>query len=70
MRNQHHNVTDPIPGPSSALSPSRIGNYEQGIRRLQIEQAHVFAKIFRLHAAYFVAAISRKEADVLTAMQG
>ena len=56
-------------GSAAGFSPSRIGNYEQGERRVSNEEAEVFAQVFGLHPAYFLAAISEQEARVLSAMR-
>lgn len=56
-------------GRARGLSPSRLGNYEQGTRRLDVEEAEILSGVFGLPAAYFLAAITRYEADILVAIQ-
>jgi transcriptional regulator with XRE-family HTH domain len=51
--------------PANALSPSRIGNFEQGTRRIGFEEAQVLEKLFHMPAAYFMGVISEDEARVL-----
>lgn len=53
-----------------ASSPSSIGMYEQGRRRIGFEEAEVFAKLFPEwpHPAYFMGVITDKEARVLIAL--
>lgn len=55
--------------PVGALKPSAIGNYEQGSRRVNWEEAVALAKVFtEFPPAYFMAVISEAEAAVLSAM--
>lgn len=52
-----------------ALTPSRIGNYEQGTRWLGWAEALTLARIFpEHHPAFFLAVISEQEARVIQAM--
>jgi transcriptional regulator with XRE-family HTH domain len=56
--------------PSGALTPSRIGNYEQGTRWIGWDEALVLSRIFPdYHPAYFLAVITEQEARVLKAME-
>ena len=50
------------------LSPSRIGNFEQGTRRIGYEEAIVLQRVFRRPAAWFMAAITYPEAKLLAAL--
>jgi transcriptional regulator with XRE-family HTH domain len=61
--------SDADDGASSGYSPSRIGNYEQGTRRLGIEEAELFGRTFDLPAAYFLTVIDEHEARVIQAMR-
>jgi transcriptional regulator with XRE-family HTH domain len=57
-------------GTANGFSPSRIGNYEQGERRLGIEEARILARVFEgLHPAYFLCAVDERTARVLYAME-
>lgn len=56
--------------PKGALTPSRIGNYEQGTRRVGWEEAQTLARIFPAYPpAYFMGVITEREARVLAAME-
>lgn len=57
-------------GRAHGISPSRIGNYEQGSRRIEVEEAEIFGEIFEMPAAYFMCLISEREARVLQALRG
>lgn len=53
-----------------ALAPSRISNYEQGLRRIGQDEAVVFERIFDEYpAAYYMGVISDAEARVVAAMR-
>jgi len=55
--------------PRGALTPSRIGNYEQGTRWLGWEEALTLARVFpEYHPAYFLGVITDQEARVLHAL--
>ena len=56
-------------GKAIGLSPSRIANYEQGTRRLDVEEAEILSDIFELPSAYFLNTVSVHEARVLQAMR-
>ena len=62
-------AADDDAGKAKGYSPSRIGNYEQGIRRLGIEEAEVFEDTFGLPSAYFLTVIDEREAQVVAAMR-
>jgi transcriptional regulator with XRE-family HTH domain len=52
------------------LSPQRISNFEQGTRRVRLEEAETIAAVFtEFPAAYFMGAIDEKEARVVMAMR-
>lgn len=53
----------------NALSPSRIGNFEQGTRRIRHEQARILERVLRQPAAYFMGLISEHEARVIEALR-
>ena len=58
-----------IPG-SPGLSPSRIANYEQGTRRIDVEEAEVLASVFHAYpAAYFLCVVDEQEAKMLQLMR-
>lgn len=63
------NQSDDDDGASKGFSPSRIGNYEQGTRRLGHEEAEVFGRTFNLPAAYFLVAVDEHEAEVIAALR-
>lgn len=56
--------------PDTGLSASRIGNFEQGTRRIGHEEAEMFGRVFEIPAAYFMALIDAKEAEVIAALRG
>lgn len=57
-------------GKARGLSPSRIANYEQGTRRLDLEEAQILADAFdALHPAYFLCAVDERQARVLYALE-
>ena len=51
--------------PRGALSPSRIGNYEQGTRLIGLEEAEIFSNLFEVPAPWFLGVVDRKEAEIL-----
>ena len=53
----------------NVLSPSRIGNFEQGTRRVRHEQAQILGRIFGRPTAYYLAAVTEQEAAVIDAMR-
>jgi len=54
----------------AGLSPTRIANYEQGTRRMGVEEAELLATIFtEYHAAYFLGLIDEREARMLALMR-
>lgn len=54
----------------SGLSPSRIGNFEQGTRRIRLEEAEILARVFTNYpAAYFMGAVSKRESKMLIALR-
>lgn len=62
-------VEDAEAGQAKGLSPSRIANYEQGLRRIGHEEAEIFGRIFAKPAAYFLVVIDEHEAEILIAMR-
>jgi transcriptional regulator with XRE-family HTH domain len=63
-------ITDADDGRARGLSPSRIANYEQGTRRIDIEEAEILARLSDgLTAAYFLCVVDEREARVLHAMR-
>ena len=54
----------------SALSPSRIANFEQGTRRVGHEEAQILATLFvSFPAPYWMGVLSEQEAAVIAAMR-
>lgn len=53
----------------SALSQSRIANFEQGTRRVGLEEAQILAAVLDRPAPYFMAVISEQESAVLAALR-
>lgn len=51
------------------LSSSRIANYEQGTRRVGIEEAEVLAAVLGHVVPYWMGVITDQEAAVLTALR-
>lgn len=52
------------------LSPSQIGNFEQGTRRVRHEEAEILAAVFADYpAAYFMALVDKREARLLAALR-
>lgn len=63
-------VADADVGKAKGLSPSRIANYEQGTRRIAVEEAEILASLSDgLTAAYFLCAATEREARVQYAMR-
>lgn len=56
-------------GKAVGISPSGIGNYEQGTRRFSNEEAEMFGRAFDLPSAYFLVAVDEHEAEVILAMR-
>jgi transcriptional regulator with XRE-family HTH domain len=56
-------------GASKGLSPSRIGNYEQGTRRLGVEEAEILCAVFGPPSGYFLTVLDEHEAMVLTVVR-
>jgi hypothetical protein len=56
-------------GKAIGISPSQLGNYEQGTRRFQQEEAEQFSRVFGLPSAYFLVVIDDREAEVLMAIR-
>lgn len=53
----------------SALSQSRIANFEQGTRRVGLEEAQILAVVLGRPAPYFMGVVTEQEAAVLAAMR-
>ncbi len=53
-----------------SLSPSRIGNFEQGLRRIGAEEAMILERVFHVPAPYFMGALNERETDVIAALRG
>lgn len=53
-----------------ALSQSRIGNFEQGTRRVGIEEARILERVFHVPAPYFMGLLDPRETDVIAALRG
>lgn len=54
----------------NALAASRLANFEQGTRRVGLEEAEILARVFGdLPAPYWMGVISEQEAAVLAAMR-
>lgn len=53
----------------NALSQSRIANFEQGTRRVGLEEAQILAAVLGRPAPYFMGVITEQEAAVLAAMR-
>lgn len=48
------------------LSPSQIGNFEQGTRRIGHEEADILTRIFSDYpAAYFMGLVDKREAEII-----
>lgn len=56
-------------GKATGISPSAVGNYEQGTRRFSLEEAEVFASVFELPSAYFLVVVDEHEAEVILAIR-
>lgn len=54
---------------AKGLSPSRIGNYEQGTRLIDHEAAAILAKVSGLPEAYWLVVLDEREAQVIVAMR-
>lgn len=54
----------------AGLSPSQIGNFEQGTRRIGYEEAEILAGIFKDYpAAYFMGLVDKREAKLLVVLR-
>lgn len=53
----------------TALSQSRIANFEQGTRRVGLEEAQILAGVLERPAPYFMGVISEQESAVLAALR-
>jgi len=63
-------ITDADLGQAKGLSPSRIANYEQGTRRIDVEEAEILAALSDgLTSAYFLCVATEREARVIHAMR-
>lgn len=62
-------LEDAEAGKAKGISPSRIGNYEQGTRRFKNEEAEILGEVFGLPAAYFLVVLDEHEAEVIIAMR-
>lgn len=62
--------TKPSRAQPTALAPSRIANFEQGTRRVGLEEAEILARTFRDYPApYWMGVISEQEGAVIAAMR-
>lgn len=59
-----HKADNPV-----GISGSAIGNYEQGTRRITIDRALIFERVFGLPAAYFLCLLSKEEALIIKTMR-
>lgn len=59
----------PTQAQPNALGPSRIGNFEQGTRRVGLEEARILERVLERPAPYFMGVISEREAAVLAALR-
>lgn len=52
------------------LSPSQISNFEQGTRRIRLEQAEILASVFTEYASvYFTGGVDEREAKMLAVLR-
>ena len=63
------NPDKPSRAQKSALSQSRIANFEQGTRRVGLEEGEILAKALGMPAPYFMAVVNEREAAVLAALR-
>lgn len=56
-------------GRAAGISPSAIGNYEQGTRRFSHEEAEIFARALEMPSAYFLVVVDAHEAEVILAIR-
>lgn len=63
---KHEDADD---GRALGVSPSAIGNYEQGTRRFSHEEAETFGRVFGLPSAYFLVVVDEHEAEVILAIR-
>jgi transcriptional regulator with XRE-family HTH domain len=54
---------------TQSLSISRIGNYEQGLREVGIQEARILEKVMDVPAAYLLGVVSEEEAAILSALR-
>lgn len=55
--------------PNDGVHPSSIAMYERGERRVPIEAAQAFSRLFELPPPYWLGLIDQYEAEVLMAIQ-
>lgn len=63
------NPDRPTQAQANSLAPSRIGNFEQGTRRVGLEEARILERVLGRPAPYFMAVISEREAAVIAALR-
>lgn len=61
---------DAVKQPEGSLSPSQIGNFEQGTRSIGMEDAEILGRVFEVPSAWFVGAVSKQEAEIIQAARG
>jgi transcriptional regulator with XRE-family HTH domain len=64
------NPDKPSRAQKTALSMSRIANFEQGTRRVGYEEAEIFERVLGMPAPYYMGVITDQEAAVLAALRG
>lgn len=52
-----------------ALSPTRIANFEQGTRRVGVEEADILSRVLGFPLPYWMGVVSEQEATVLAALR-
>lgn len=52
---------------AGGISASRLANYEQGLRRIRLEEAEILAPILNRTAAFLMATVDEAEDAVLSA---
>lgn len=63
------NEDKPSQGQKNALSSTRIANFEQGSRRVGLEEAKILERVLGSVAPFWMGVISEQEAAVLSALR-
>lgn len=62
-------AAQPSQAQPNALSPSRIANFEQGTRRVGVEEAAILSRVLGFPPPYWMGVISEQEAAVIETLR-